>query len=109
MNEKTLHDACAETGATRRAVQGYEKAGLVCAARKNKYGYLLYDEAGTERIRTIRFFQKIGFSLKEIRSLIDAPADRQKAVLRAQMEKLRAHREEVSGLIGKIEAYIAKL
>ena len=104
-----MNDVCAETGATRRAVQGYEKAGLVRAIGKNKYGYLLYDEAGTERIRTIRFFQKIGFSIKEIRLIIDAPGEQQKAVLRTQMEKLKAHREEVSGLIAKIEAYIAQL
>ena len=109
MNNKFLSDVCAETGATRRAVQGYEKVGLVSAVGKNKYGYLLYDDAGVERIRTIRFFQKIGFSIKEIQMLIDAPPDRQKEALLIQAGKLEAHNQEICELIAKIEQYISKL
>ena len=76
MSNKSLREVCTETGVTRRAVQGYEKAGLVSAAGKNKYGYLLYDEAGIARIKTIKFFQKIGFSIKEIQQTIDVPKKR---------------------------------
>ena len=109
MNHKFLSDVCAETGVTRRAIQGYEQAGLVTAIGKNKYGYLIYDEAGVERIRTIRFFQKTGLSLKEIQTTIDAPPDYQKEVLLLQVEKLEAHRKEISDLIQTIRIYISNL
>lgn len=109
MNRKFLRDVCAETGVTRRAVQGYEKAGLVAPIGKNKYGYLLYDNAGVERVRTIRFFQKIGFSIKEIRNLIDAPSHDQKEALCIQRKKLEAHSREISELIPQIERYISEL
>lgn len=109
MNHKFLRDVCAETGVTRRALQGYEQAGLVSAVGKNKYGYLIYDDARIERIRTIRFFQKIGFSIREIQTLIDAPSDHQKEALLLQEKKLEAHSKEVSNLIQKIEQYISNL
>ena len=41
---KTLHELCDALGVSRRAVQGYEKAGLVAPSGRNKYGHLLYDE-----------------------------------------------------------------
>ncbi len=109
MSNKSLREVCAEVGVTRRTVQGYEKAGLVSAAGKNKYGYLFYDEVGIVRIRTIKFFQKIGLSIKEIQQIIDAPADIQKATLLMQLKKLEASRREISELIAKIELYTSKL
>ena len=54
MREKTLKEVCEEIGVTRRAVQGYEQAGMIQASGKNKYGYLLYDEATVEVIRKIK-------------------------------------------------------
>ena len=86
MDRKLLRQVCADIGVSRRAVQGYEKAGLVSAVGKNKYGYLLYDTAGIERIRTIRFLQRIGFSLKEIRCMVDEPPVCQRRALQAQLE-----------------------
>ena len=41
---KTLSEVCSVLEVSRRAVQGYENAGLVSATGKNKYGHLLYDE-----------------------------------------------------------------
>ena len=43
-NLKTLREICNILEVTRRAVQGYEKAGLVTPSERNKYGYLLYNE-----------------------------------------------------------------
>lgn len=72
---KTLKEVCTEFDVSRRAVQGYEKAGLVKATRKNKYGHLLYNQNAQERIERIKLFQDLGFSIKEICILIDAPKD----------------------------------
>ena len=61
---QTLRQLCAELKVSRRAVQGYEKAGLVAPAGKNKYGHLLYGEPERERIRLIRFYQELGFEFR---------------------------------------------
>lgn len=50
---KTLKEVCTELGVSRRAIQGYEAVGLVKATRKNKYGYLLYNQYAQERIERI--------------------------------------------------------
>lgn len=44
MAEMTLRELCDSLGVSRRAVQGYEKAGLVSPEGKNERGYLLYSE-----------------------------------------------------------------
>ena len=83
-----LNEVCRDTGVSRRAVQGYENAGLVRATAKNKYGHLLYGELEEERIKRIKFFQDMGLSLKEIEVLIDAPGEALKPVLEIQIKKL---------------------
>lgn len=47
----TLKEVCKETGVTRKIVQTYENYGLVKATTKNKYGYLLYDDAAVKRLK----------------------------------------------------------
>ena len=47
----TLRELCENVGVTRRAIQGYEKMGLVKANETNKYGHLLYGEV--ELVATI--------------------------------------------------------
>ena len=83
-----LRDVCVAIGVTRRAVQGYERAGLVAATGKNSRGYLLYDEMAQERIRKIKLFQDLGFSIKEIGELLDAPNHVLKAALMIRVEKM---------------------
>lgn len=68
-NMKTLQEVCNALKVSRRAVQGYEEAGLVKASDKNKYGYLLYDEEAQKRIERIRLYQQLGFRRKEIKDL----------------------------------------
>ena len=58
MGDMTLCELCESIGVVRRAIQGYENAGLVCAIKKNKYGYLLYGESTMDRIEKILMFQE---------------------------------------------------
>ena len=67
----TLREICETLGVSRRALQGYEKAGLVISSGRNKY--LLYDKDAEMRIAQIKFYQQLGFSIKEITMIIDAP------------------------------------
>ena len=72
MNQfKTLHEICRELGITRKVVQGYEKHGLIKAYGKNAYGHLIYDLENEKKIIRIRFFQELGFTLSEIKQMLD--------------------------------------
>lgn len=65
MEVMTLREVCDAFEVSRRAVQGYEKEGLVSASERNERGYLLYDKTEQEKIRQIKFYQQLGFKLKE--------------------------------------------
>lgn len=99
--EKTLREICNELSVTRRAVQGYEKAGLVCATGKNKYGHLLYDKDACQRIARIRFYQQLGFPVKEIKIIIDAPKMQLKQAIETRIMQLEEEREQKEVLIAK--------
>lgn len=94
-DDMTLRELCDACGVTRRAVQGYEKAGLVQPSGHDKHGYLLYDPAAQDRIRMIRTFQRFGFQVKEIRVLFTLPVGelrerliRQKHILEMESAEL---------------------
>ena len=66
----TLHELCDAFGISRRTVQGYEKHGLVGATGRNPRGYLLYDLQMQAEIQKVHQFQKFGFQVKEIGTLM---------------------------------------
>lgn len=109
MREMTLREICDSVDVSRRAVQGYEKAGLVSASGKNERGYLLYNVGAQERIRRIKFFQQLGFTIKEIKNMIDAPNDVLKDALVNRVENLKEEKVHVECLISKAYELIEKL
>lgn len=96
----TLKEVCKNLGVTRRAVQGYEKAGLVSSVGKNKYGYLLYDEAAFEKIRSIKMYQDFGFTIKEIKMLLTASDE---LYVRMMKERITAMKIELTMLERNIQ------
>ncbi|MDD6482356.1 MAG: MerR family transcriptional regulator [Lachnospiraceae bacterium] len=109
MAEKTLRELCDSLGVSRRAVQGYEKAGLVSAEGKNERGYLLYSEDTQEKINQIKLYQQFGFTIKEIKWLMSAPACELKATLEKQVEKMKGEKIEMDALIEKAQDLINRL
>lgn len=89
------------TGLTVDAVRFYEKQGLLKAPSRSMSGYRLY---GGEELRTLRFVtraQKLGFSLQEIRQLLDIqrnPAGVCGRTSRLIEEKLAHVREKIKHL-----------
>lgn len=105
----TLREICVAAGVTRRAVQGYEKAGLVSPTGKTSRGYLLYDVHSQERIKQIRLYQQLGFSIKEIQRIIDAENDIKKQALEERIEKLKEEGENLETLINTAYEMLAEL
>lgn len=101
MEKKTLHEVCEALQVKRRAIQGYEKAGLVSCSDRNKYGHLLYDEQAQKRIETIKFYQQLGLSIKEICAIIDADRSVVRAMLIRQIHYLINEKKEIEDVIKK--------
>jgi MerR family Zn(II)-responsive transcriptional regulator of zntA len=53
----------------------YEREGLIGPTSKSRGGYRLYDREAVRRVRFIKQAQHCGFTLTEIRSLLDLRAD----------------------------------
>ena len=107
--KQKLRQVCAELNISRRTIQGYEKEGLVSPSGKNKYGHLLYGEAERERIRLVRFYQQVGFPLKEIKALMEAPVPIRKAALERKEGELESECLRLQELIRQAKEYIAVL
>ena len=83
--------------------------GLVSPAGKNKYGHLLYGEPEQERIRLIRFYQQLGFPLKEIGRLLGAPASVKRPIIQEKVKMLETEHDRLQELIRQAKKYIAAL
>lgn len=107
MEEKTLKEVCELVGVTRRAVQGYEDAGLVAATGRNKYGHLLYDETAIEKIEEIKQYQDFGFSIKEIQILQTLAKEKCLEMLENRLSLMELKLQGVQENIRKLEQLIA--
>lgn len=95
----TLKEVCKETGVTRKIVQTYENYGLVKATTKNKYGYLLYDDAAVKKIKKIRLYQRFGYRLSEIAKLEYMTVDEQVMILKEKINNIYDNQSETAELI----------
>lgn len=102
----SLREMCELLKVSRRSVQCYKKEGLMQATCKNKYGHLLYDRKTVERAEKIRFLQQLGFKLKEVKQIIDAPDDVLKESIKERLEKLEVEQSKLNKLIHEAMDYI---
>lgn len=109
MKDMTLREVCSTIGVSRWAVQGYEKEALVSATGKNDRGYLLYDAAAQNRIKKIKLYQDMGFSLKQIKQIIDDTGPTLRNALTQQREKLKADIHQKNAMISIIQEMLKNL
>ncbi|OLR58512.1 hypothetical protein BHF70_02080 [Anaerostipes sp. 494a] len=109
MDYMKIREICETLEISRRALQGYEKAGLVTTTGRNKYGHLFYDDTAKLRITPIKFYQQLGFTIKEITVIIDASSIVINAALEQKVEKLRQEKEEINDLIDRVNQMIDRL
>lgn len=67
-----LADFC---GVNRETIRYYERMGLVSAGTQTESGYHLFPTSSVARVQFIRKSQAVGFSLDEIRVLLDLKFD----------------------------------
>lgn len=60
------------TGISRHTLRYYEKAGLILEVRRHANNYRDYPEQAVQRVNMLRQLKELGFSLAEIRDLLNA-------------------------------------
>ena len=95
----TVHEVSRLTGVSIRALQYYDKIGLLHPAGYTEAGYRLYDDAALETLQQILLFRELEFPLKDIKKIISSPDfDRSKA-LEQQIRLLKLKKEHIENLI----------
>ena len=103
----TLRELCEQTMLTRRTIQGYEGKGLLKSVSKNKMGHLLYEDDAIETVNLIRFYQSIGFTLKEIKEFEIMPEADFKQLMGEKIITLQAESILLEDKIKRINSIVA--
>ena len=84
-------------------VRSYEKAGLLFALARTEGNYRAYEQRHLNRLSFIRRARDLGFSLDQIRALLDLSDDRTRSC-EAVDEIAKGHLIEVQRRIGDLKA-----
>lgn len=95
----TVCEVSALAGVSVRALHHYHQIGLLSPAKISEAGYRLYDDAALERLQHILLFRELGFSLKEIREILDSSDFDRNRALDQQIALLQMKKEHLENLI----------
>ncbi len=77
----SVHEVSELTGVSIRALQYYDKIGLLHPANYTEAGYRMYDGKNLEKLQQILLFRELEFSLTDIKTILENPNyDREKAL-----------------------------
>ena len=107
-----IGDVSKRSGIGVEALRFYEKSGLLDRPSRTFSGYRVYGEEVLERLAFIKRAQTLGFSLEEIRQIVDdarkgqSPCDEVREIVRRRMEELderlrelRRYRQELKSTL----------
>ena len=85
-----------------RTLHYYDSIGLLRPMEVTESGYRYYGEEAVFTLQRILFYRELGFSLREIRTLLSAPDDQE--ALEAQSRLLRLKRDRLDRLLKLLDA-----
>lgn len=93
-----------QAGISVRALHHYDEIGLLAPSRRSDAGYRLYTPDDIARLQQIRLLQGLGFSLSEIKDLLDRDRVSPRRVIGLRIERLEAQIELERRLCRRLEA-----
>ena len=103
---KTVKEVSELTGISVRTLHYYDEIGLLKPSRVNESGYRLYDNASIETLRHILLFKEIGFSLSDIKKIIQNPNFDKRDSLKRHKRLLLEKRDQINDLIWLLDRMI---
>ncbi|MFF5726469.1 MerR family transcriptional regulator [[Kitasatospora] papulosa] len=108
-----IGEVAARTELSLRTIRHYEETGLVAPSARSRGGFRLYTEADVARLMVVRRMKPLGFSLDEMRDLLEAvdhlddgrtpPGERGEL-----LERVRAYERSASEQVARLRVQLAR-
>lgn len=100
---KSISQVAKLTGVSIRTLQYYDEIGLLKPSKLTTAGYRIYDDDALQTLQQILFFKELGFSLKEIKEILEKPDFDRVAAFKKQKELFLLKRDRLDRLIQLLE------
>lgn len=109
-----IGDLAEAFGVTARALRFYEEKGLISPSRDRNTRERVYSQADRDRIANILAAKKMGFTLREVRAMLDDwDANLQikpdVAAINAQIQMLERQSQEINEALAQLRSILAAL
>lgn len=94
------------SGVSVRTLHHYDEIGLL-SPKKQENGYRYYSDEELSQLQTILYYKYLGFSLKEIKSLMTQDEDNLLPHLKHQLKLMQKEKDRLLTLIDTLEKTIA--
>ena len=99
---KAVRDVSIISGLSRRTLQYYDEIGLLKPAAVKPSGYRLYDDGCLERLWRILFYKELGFSLEDIKKILETPPETEKKLMEKHRLLLVQKQEKLTNIVNSI-------
>jgi DNA-binding transcriptional MerR regulator len=109
-----IGEVAARTELSLRTIRHYEETGLVTPSARSQGGFRLYSEADVARLMVIGRMKPLGFTLEEMRDLLEATdrldADEQPAAAEqaALLEQVRGFAQAAARKVGELRVQLER-
>jgi DNA-binding transcriptional MerR regulator len=104
-----VKDVSELAGVSVRTLHHYDAIGLLTPSSTTTAGYRIYSERDLELLQQIMFFKEIGFSLQEVKEILDSPGFNRTKALQAHRELLMEKRERIDRMIRTVDNTIQSI
>ncbi|MFD3809118.1 MerR family transcriptional regulator [Streptomyces sp. NPDC058611] len=116
MDDKHMQigEVAARTELSLRTIRHYEESGLVVPSARSQGGFRLYTETDVQRLMVIRRMKPLGFTLDQMRDLLDAtdrldaPGDLDAGERKALLDRVREYEQAAAEQVAKLRIQLAR-
>jgi DNA-binding transcriptional MerR regulator len=102
-------ELAAQTSVSVRTLHHYDEIGLLTPSGRTASAHRLYSEADVVRLQKIRSLQHLGFSLEQVRALLDDPDCSTRHVIEMHTARLREQVDAQQRLCDRLERIADRL
>ncbi|MFD8943512.1 MerR family transcriptional regulator [Streptomyces sp. SID8016] len=109
-----IGEVAARTELSLRTIRHYEETGLVTPSARSQGGFRLYTETDVARLMVIRRMKPLGFTLDQMRDLLDAtdrldgpgplPPEQRETLL----ARVRSYQRDAAEQVGRLRVQLAR-